>query len=465
MLSSAAPAAGAPSLLERAVAKLGVRALHDKLNPGQRELLRYYWPAHARPMEQTGPREWRGQHFAAIDRLRWTTALVSMGRGGGKSRSACEFVRGYCEENPRAVVCLMGSSAATTRKTLAFGRGGIDRICPPWNHPTWSVLDQSFTWPNGAKVYLFSSDAPEAPRGFEFDLAVLDEAAHYRQLGTIISNVRFALRAGRHPRLLVTSTPKSSGALRALRDGPNTIVIRGSLYDNARFLPKSFISDVEAQYKGTSLERAELWGDPKACDELEGALWRRGWLDKWRVRTAPTLRKIVVGVDPSASVERRHDTAGIIVAGLGDDGVCYILEDASGESGILTPREWAAAAVAAFHRWHATAVVEESNKGGALASELIKAIDPHVIVKAVGSGLPKGQRAAPIAARTEVGQVRMVGTHAKLEDELCGWDPATPGAKSPGRLDAMTIAASELLLKKILDQAALGTKMGVGRRC
>jgi phage terminase large subunit-like protein len=412
-------------------------------------------------MEQIGNGQWKGQDLASIDHLPWTTAFLSMGRGAGKSRSACEYVRGYCERTPGAVVCLMGSSAATTRKTLAFGRVGLANITPPWNRPTWSVLDQSFCWRNGAKVFLFSSDAPQAPRGFEFDLAVLDEAGYFRQLATIVANVKFALRAGRHPRLIVTTTPSSSGALRALRDGPSTIIGRGSLYDNRRFLPASYVADVEASFKGTSLERAELLGDPGACDEVAGSLWRRGWLDRARVRVAPRLVRIIVGVDPSASVEREHDVAGVIVVGQAADRHLFVLEDASGESGVLSPREWAAAAISALRRHGGSHIVEESNKGGKLASELIKALDPTVPVRAIGVTLNKTLRATPIAAQFECGRIHMVGTHAALEDELCGWDPSAPGARSPGRIDALTLVCTELLRPPITHESARG--LGPGR--
>lgn len=74
------------------------------------------------------------------------------------------------------------------------------------------------------------------------------------------------------------------------------------------------------------------------------------WPTRFRVKAAPTLRRIVIGVDPAASVEREHDVAGIIVVGLGEDGHAYVLLDCSGASGVLTPREWASAAIAAFHR-------------------------------------------------------------------------------------------------------------------
>ena len=455
------------------LAKLrGARSVHDLLTPGQREALRYLWEAHGRPMVRVGERTYKGtdglehkqdiykgQLLTDLELLDWTTAIVIMGRGGGKSRLATEYARRVCETTPGAVVGIMGETATSTRQTLGFGRhDGLEYICPPWNHPEWVVQDQAFKWANGSICYLLSSDAPEKPRSYEFNLIILDECAFYRQLEVIVANVSFALRAGPHPRLVATTTPKASGALRALRDRPNSILVRGSLYDNIAFLPPSFVKDVEDNYKGTNLERAELYGDPAACDELEGALWRRGWLNRSRVQAAPSLRKIVVGVDPAASTAREHDVAGIVVVGVGpapDDARArgdltehaYVLADYSGESGVLTPRQWAAKSADALREWHAAYVVEETNKGGALASEIIKAIDPSVIVKPVGATQSKGKRATEVAALTEGGRVHMVGVHAKLEDELCGWDPATPGGKSPGRLDAMVWACAHLLAR------------------
>jgi phage terminase large subunit-like protein len=461
----------APSLLSRITKRHGSRVLHNALTPGQREALRFCWEAHGRPMVRAGERTfkradgieqtqdiYKGQLLTDIENLPWTTAMIIMGRGGGKSRLATEYARHVAETIPGAVIGIMGETATSTRQTLGFGlHDGIDNICPPWNHPTWIVQDQAFKWANKSIVYLLSSDAPEKPRSYEFNLIILDECAFYRQLDVIVANVSFALRAGQHPRLVATTTPRASGALRQLRDRPNSILVRGSLYDNIAFLPPSFVKDVEDNYKGTSLERAELWGDPAACDELEGALWRRGWLNKYRVREAPPLRKIVVGVDPAASVAREHDVAGIVVVGVGPAPAearaqgdktehAYILEDCSGESGVLTPRQWASAAVDAVRRWGAAYVVEETNRGGALASELIKAVDPTVAVRTVGATQSKGKRATEVAAQTEAGRVHMVGVHAKLEDELCGWDPSAPGGKSPGRLDAAVWACASLII-------------------
>ena len=450
------------SLLARAVAAAGgPRVLHDALSPGQREALRYSWEANGRPMVPAGQRVYRaadgselkqdvykGQLLADLEHLPWSTAFAVMGRGAGKSMLACQYARHVAEHSPGAVICLMGETATSTRQTLGFGKGdGLANITPPWNRPLWSTIDQAFVWPNKSIAFLMSADAPQKPRSYEFDLVVLDEAAFYRQLDVIIANVSFALRAGPHPRLLVCTTPRSSGTLRALRDGPNTILLRGSLYDNRAFLPASYIKNVEDKFRGTSLERAELYGDPAACDEVSGALFRRAWLDRFRVKAAPPLRRVVVGVDPSASEARQHDVAGIVTVGLGENGECYVVADDSGESGVLTPREWATRAAGAFHAWHCSHIIEESNRGGALASSLIKAVDSTVIVKTIGSQLNKTDRATPIAAQFEAGHVHLVGVHPQLEDELCGWDPAAPGAKSPGRMDALVFACTELLLK------------------
>jgi phage terminase large subunit-like protein len=64
-------------------------------------------------------------------------------------------------------------------------------------------------------------------------------------------------------------------------------------------------------------------------------------------RRSKLLRRRVVAIDPAVSTGEDSDESGIIVAGLGDDGRGYVLEDLSGR---FAPAEWAARAIGAFNR-------------------------------------------------------------------------------------------------------------------
>jgi len=171
-------------------------------------------------------------------------------------------------------------------------------------------------------------------------------------------------------------------------------------------------------------------------EEVPGALWKRERIDAARVTKHPDLSRVVVGVDPTAS--SMGDEAGIITAGIANDHYYTIADDSRQGS----PQEWATAAVTAYHRHKADAIVAEKNNGGEMVEAVIKQVDPNVNVKLVWASRGKETRAEPIAAIAEQGRDHHVGCFPQLEDELCLW---TPGDKSPNRLDAKVWAMTELV--------------------
>ncbi len=171
-------------------------------------------------------------------------------------------------------------------------------------------------------------------------------------------------------------------------------------------------------------------------DEAPGALWTRGVIEGGRVLKAPSLPRVVVGVDPSAT--STGNEAGIVTAGARGDHL-YILADDSLQG---SPTQWAKAAVTAYHKSQADAVIAESNNGGEMVALTIATVDPSVNVRLVHASRGKQTRAEPVSAIYEQGRGHHVGTFPALEDELCIWIPGDP---SPNRLDALVWAATELL--------------------
>ncbi len=171
-------------------------------------------------------------------------------------------------------------------------------------------------------------------------------------------------------------------------------------------------------------------------NEAPGALWLRQAIEDNRVVSFPTLERIVVAIDPSAT--STGDEAGIIVAGkVGDQG--YVLADRSLQGSPLT---WAKAAVSAYHMFGANELIAESNNGGEMVELTIKQVDENVSIKLVHASRGKQTRAEPIAAKAENGNIHHVGKFEALEDELCLWIPGDP---SPNRLDAMVWAFTDLM--------------------
>jgi len=174
--------------------------------------------------------------------------------------------------------------------------------------------------------------------------------------------------------------------------------------------------------------------------EPPGALWRRELIEGTRVREAPALRRVVVGVDPSGGSKSSNDEAGIVVAGLAADGCVYVLADLSGR---MSPNEWGNRTIAGYQRHKADRIIAEGNFGGEMVRHTIATIDRNAPVKIVTASRGKFARAEPVASIYEMGKAHHVGTFAALEDELCTWDPSKT-QRSPNRLDALVWAITEL---------------------
>lgn len=184
--------------------------------------------------------------------------------------------------------------------------------------------------------------------------------------------------------------------------------------------------------------------------EVPGSLWPIDRIDKSRVEKAPTLGRIVVGLDPSGSDGTGGDQQGIVVVGKGDrDGHAYVIEDGSVRLG---PGGWASEAVRLFHKHEADCIVAEVNFGGAMVESTIRNVDKNVPVKLVHASRGKHVRAEPIAAlyeqRREVPpQMHHVGYFPELEDQMAAFTTeGYQGSGSPDRADAMIWAATELML-------------------
>lgn len=421
------------SLLARA-SRAGVGAVCAAVPP---HVAARVWELWARP-EQLEP---------ASDWLVW---LILAGRSWGKSRTGAELVRRWAMNNPGCHIALVARTAADARDVM------VRALLTPWRGgaldmaalPRFEPSNRALVWSNGSRATTYSAEQPDSLRGPSHDAAWCDEIAtwQYRE-ETWHEGLKMGLRgtgvAFDRPRVVVTTTPRPIGLLRELIALPTTTVTRGAMADNRVNLPASYVRDMTARYGGTRLGRQELAGE--LLEDIEGALWTHDMIDRARVHEAPRpLSRVVVAVDPSGSAKRTSDEAGIVVAGVAEvDGVqhAYVLHD---ETGRYSPEEMARRACRLYHQFEADRLVAEDNFGGQIVADLIKLTDRAVAYKAVHASRGKIVRAEPIAALYEQGRVHHVGGFALLEDELCGYSPAS--SYSPGRLDALVWAVTDLMI-------------------
>lgn len=326
---------------------------------------------------------------------------------------------------------------------MVEGESGLLAIHPREYRPLYEPSKRRLTWPNGAVATLYNAVEPDQLRGPQHDAAWCDELAKWRYVQDTWDQLQFGLRLGDNPRQVITTTPRPLPLLRQIIADAQTVVTRGSTYDNRGNLAEAFFKTVISRYEGTRLGRQEL--SAEILDDMPGALWRRSRIDELRKKAdeVPALRRVVVAIDPAASTTEGAGETGIIGCGLGDDQRGYVLEDASCREG---PDGWARRAVALYDRLDADAIVAEVNQGGDMVEAVIRSVRPQVRVIAVRASRGKTTRAEPVAALYEQGRVHHVGSLPALEDQMCQFDPLTGQSDgvSPDRVDALVWALTEL---------------------
>lgn len=222
-----------------------------------------------------------------------------------------------------------------------------------------------------------------------------------------------------------------------------------SSHDNP-YLSSEALSEIAGDMSNLAY-RQEIMAED--IDEIPGALWTRATIEKNRLKVAPSLYRIVVAVDPEATASATSAETGIIVAGVDENEVGYLLEDCTLRG---SPAEWGAAVVRAADRWQADRIIAETNNGGDMVRFVVEAAakdlfrqgerpNERIAYKQLHASRGKHTRAEPVSTLYENGRCKHVGAFAELEDQLCSW---LPGDTSPDRLDAAVWAFTELMLGK-----------------
>lgn len=399
----------------------------EALSPAERRLLAADWALWAHP----------GQRAPAGD---WRTWLVLGGRGGGKTRAGAEWVADRAREGGR--IALVGQSLLDVREVMIEGPSGV-RALPRYGlggRPRWEASRRRLVWGNGAVATAYSAEDPESLRGPQFGAAWADEWCAWRKPEATLALLRMGLRLGDRPRLVVTTTPKPTAALRRLLKEPGLTRSDLPTRVNAAHLAPAFLEGLEALYGGTRLAAQELDG---RVVEGDGALFTLEMMAAARDGAPDRLERVVVAVDPPCSAG--GDACGIVIVGRAE-GRAWVLADRTVRG--KSPQGWAGVVARAAAEFGAARVVAEANQGGEMVEAVLKAAGVRCPVKRVHARFGKRARAEPAAALYEQGRVRHCGDLAALEEELMGLgeDGSGHGSGSPDRADALVWAVTDLLI-------------------
>ena len=397
----------------------------SRLNLTQLRLIERHWAFWARP-EQLPPLGG------------WRTWLFLGGRGAGKTRAGAEWLAAASRKTDR--LALVGPTLHDVREVMIDGLSGLCACAWIGGAPRFESSRRRLLFSNGAVAYAFSAEDPESLRGPQFGAAWADEFCAWTHAEDTLAMLRMGLRLGDDPRMVVTTTPKPTLALRRLMGEDGVVVTRAGTLANRANLSPGFIAGLRAIYGGTRLAAQEL--DGQVVEGLEGALWRAQDLIRARGPRPDQLDQVIVAVDPPAS--QGGDACGMVVAGRCEDRA-YVLADLTLKG--ASPMGWAGRAVQAAREFAADAVVAEANQGGDMVRTVLAMAGCPVPVRLVHARVGKRARAEPVAALYEQGRVTHCGAFPALEEELMAL--GTEGLDhSPDRADALVWAIAELLLNR-----------------
>lgn len=296
--------------------------------------------------------------------------------------------------------------------------------------------------PDGA-ADVFDLTVEGSPEFFASGLLVhnCEELGSWRYESTWHEGLVPALRKGKNPRIVVTTTPRPTKLIKDLtsrKDG-SVHITRGSTWENEDNLSATALAELRRRYEGTRIGRQELEGE--LLEDIEGALWSRANIDADRVKPSevPDLTRVVVAIDPAVTSNEDSDESGIVVVGhAGDHG--YVLGDYSLRG---TPNEVINKAIHAYHVHNADVIVAEVNNGGDWIGSLLRTVDTNIPYRTVRASRGKAIRAQPVSSLYEQHRMHHVGSFPEMEDEMCGFVPGIPG-DSPNRMDALVWGGTDL---------------------
>lgn len=380
----------------------------------------------------------RGLHSHQIPPMQaWRTWLLLGGRGSGKTLAGATWLTKVAARYPGVRLALVGPTLHDVREVMVEGPSGVLAVSAPWCRPRWEAGRKRLVWDNGSLAYGFSAEDPDSLRGPQFHGGWADEFCAWRNPEAVLANLRLAMRLGRMPKLIVTTTPRPIPALRRLMAEAGTHVRRAATRANAEHLSPGFLENLQDLYGGTRLEKQELEG---LVVENDGALFSAADLARARGNRPATLDRIVVAVDPPASAH--GDACGIVVAGRRER-VGYVLADHSCRG--LSPQGWARRVAETATTFEAHQIVAEANQGGEMVRAVLVQAGCPVSIRLVHASRGKRMRAEPIAALYEQGRVVHCDAFPALEEEMMALGAET-GGHSPDRADALVWALSHLML-------------------
>lgn len=375
----------------------------------------------------------------------WSIWIMKTGRAWGKTRSAAEnFIdlvleTALTDDGSATEWAIIAETFSDCRKICVEGPSGIRRVLErrgymegihyTYNRSQWQVIMKT-----GQIIHMLGAETADVGRGLNLSGLWADEIAKWpHAYATWTEGLFPALRIGKNPRAIVSTTPKPAHPLLKawrLRTDSSVFTTVGHIDENRDNLSKAQLEEFHRLYDGTRIGRQEMAGED--LEDAPGALWTLATIEDHRVTTAPDMTRIVIAIDPATTNTEKSDETGIIAIGKGVDGKGYTLADRSCRLPIV---KWAQRALDLFDELNADLIVGEKQGQGDFLETVLRQIRPGIPYKGIVATRGKILRAQPVSALAEQGRLCHVGYFPELEEQQLNYT-GEPGSGSPDRLDA-----------------------------
>jgi len=480
------------SPLQELVCLLGPEAVHDAFTPEERKVLRGaigLWstpltrlPPLPAPRVNPGFGRWTGQW--PLPPGPWGHCLSIGGRGSGKSTAARRWLLERAKEAAGEQVAIVAPTKPDLWGTCVdnpyTGIMALSSPDFPLKLERSEKLSRIICEKNGCIIRLLSAEKPERLRvANNLAAAWVEELGAMSRPDKMWKILRFSVRTGRLPQILITTNPqKGVRLIKELMESPQGAVVVSNSLQNPN-LPPEFFESVIRPMLGTSDAREHIFGNQ--LDDDPSALFKRDWM---RPITPAELaeinfKRVGIGYDPAETSKRSADDSGIVGAGVDENGFGVVLADATAVvpdgSPKPTPGQNARRVVELYWQIGASFVVIDAVRNGETARDLVLAAareyaaekgEPRFsAVRVICKGGNKTKEALAVPVATKLYERKLV-RHAPgldlLEDQMCEWTPDC--GWSPDRMDAACAVLTELMLRSAPSQKGLNDERLAPRR-
>jgi predicted phage terminase large subunit-like protein len=236
----------------------------------------------------------------------WRTWLLLAGRGAGKTKCAAEWAWWEGWRDPGSRTLVTAPTLGDIRDTCFEGESGLLNCIPHQLIKDHNRSLSEIVLVNGSLIKGIPASEPERFRGGQWHRVWADELAAWTYDEDAWQMIMFALRLGKNPRIVATTTPKPKQLIRQLvaRDGKDVTVTRATSMANMANLAPTFRDQIMAM-EGTVIYRQEALGE--LVDPEEAGIVKRSQFRLWpHDKPLPRFDLVVMSLD-TAFTEKTMD--------------------------------------------------------------------------------------------------------------------------------------------------------------